>query len=109
MAFTTPNDRIFYACQAVLVVDRNTPTGDTPANDGSAKYLTGVQSIGVNTSTPSSSLLDVGRFQRQFHYYGKQEIEINIERVTDKNSNFFYNVKTDPANYQSGYDKAHMF
>ena len=54
MAFTTPNDRIFYACQAVLVVDRNTPTGDTPPTDTSSKYLTGVQSIGVNTSTPSS-------------------------------------------------------
>ena len=83
MAFTTPNDRIFYACQAVLVVDRNTPTGDTAPTDSSSKYLTGVQSIGVNTSTPSSSLLDVGRFQRQFHYYDKQEIEINIERVID--------------------------
>ena len=79
MAFTTPNDRIFYACQAVLVVDRNTPTGDTSPTDVSSKYLTGVQSIGVNTSTPSSSLLDVGRFQQQFHYYDKQEIEINID------------------------------
>ena len=107
MSFTTPNDRIFYACQAVLVVDRNTATGDTAPTDSSSKYLTGVQSIGVNTSTPSSSLLDVGRFQRMFHYYDKQEIEINIDRVIDKNANFFYNV-TD-TNYQSGYDKAHMF
>jgi hypothetical protein len=108
MAFTTPNDRIFYACQAVLVVDRNTATGDTPANDASSKYLTGVQSIGVNTSTPSSSLLDVGRFQQQFHYYGKQEIEINIDRVIDKNSNFLYHVSTDLGNY-STYERSHMF
>jgi len=107
MAFTTPNDRIFYACQAVLVVDRNTPTGDTPANDSSAKYLTGVQSIGVNASTPSSSLVDVGRFQQQFHYYDKQEIEINIDRVIDKESDFFYQVSA--SNYQSGYTTAHMF
>ena len=92
MSFTTPNDRIFYACQAVLVVDRNTATGDTAHTESSSKYLTGVQSIGVNTSTPSSSLLDVGRFQRMFHYYDKQEIEINIDRVIDKNANFFYNV-----------------
>ena len=107
MAFTTPNDRIFYACQAVLVVDRNTPTGDTPPTDASSKYLTGVQSIGVNTTAPSSSLLDVGRFQQMFHYYGQQEIEINIDRVIDKNSNFFYNVSD--SNYQTGYEKSHMF
>jgi hypothetical protein len=107
MAFTTPNDRIFYACQAVLVVDRNTPTGDTAPTDTSSKYLTGVQSIGVNTTAPSSSLLDVGRFQQVFHYYGQQEIEINIDRVIDKNSNFFYNVSD--SNYQTGYEKSHMF
>ena len=107
MSFTTPNDRIFYACQAVLVVDRNTPTGDTKPTDAPSTYLTGVQSIGVNANTPSSSLLDVGRFQRQFHYHEKQEIEINIERVIDKNSNFFYNV-TD-TNYQTGYKESHMF
>jgi len=108
MAFTTPNDRIFYACQAVLVVDRNTATGNTTPTDSSSKYLTGVQSIGVNTNAPSSSLLDVGRFQQQFHYYDKQEIEINIDRVIDKNSNFFYYVSTDAGNY-STYKKSHIF
>ena len=107
MAFTTPNDRIFYACQAVLVVDRNTPTGNTAPTDASSKYLTGVQSIGVNANTPSSSLLDVGRFQQQFHYYDKQDIEINIDRVIDKDSDFFYKVSA--SNYQSGYTTAHMF
>ena len=107
MAFTIPNDRIFYACQAVLVVDRNTATVDGPT-DAPSKYLTGVQSIGVNTNAPSSSLLDVGRFQRQFHYYDKQNIEINIDRVIDKNSNFFYHVSTDLGNY-STYERSHMF
>ena len=106
MAFTTPNDRIFYACQAVLVVDRNTASVDSPT-DAPSKYLTGVQSIGVNTNAPSSSLLDVGRFQQQFHYYEKQEIEINIDRIIDKDSDFFYKVSS--SNYQSGYDTSHMF
>jgi hypothetical protein len=107
MAFTTPNDRIFYACQAVLVINRNTLTGNEDPNSVNSKYLTGVQSIGVNTSTPSSSLLDVGRFQRMYHYYDKQEIEINIDRVIDKDSNFFYNVSD--SNYQTGYRESHMF
>jgi hypothetical protein len=107
MAFTIPNDRIFYACQAVLVIDRNTPTGNEDPDSTNSKYLTGVQSIGVNTNAPSSSLLDVGRFQQQFHYYDKQEIEINIDRVIDKDSDFFYKVSS--SNYQSGYDTSHMF
>ena len=92
MAFTTPNDRIFYACQAVMFEasntegDPTTPLGGT----GEPSFLTGVSSVGVSTNTPSESLIDVGRAQQKFHYYGQQEIEITIERVIDAGSELFY-------------------
>ena len=54
---------------------------------------------------PSQSLLDIGRAQRQFHYYGQQNFEITIERRIDKDSDFFYFV--DPSDY-SDYEKSNL-
>ena len=92
MAFTTPNDRIFYACQAVMFESSNTESDPTTPLGGAGlpTFLTGVSSVGVNITTPSESLLDVGRAQRKFHYYGQQEIEITIERTIDSSSDLFY-------------------
>ena len=105
--FTTPNDRIFYACVGVLVgpelVGRNDI--DQMADPQDHKYLTGVTSVGVNGDMPSTSLLDIGRFQRKFHYYGQQTFEITIERNIDHNSQFFYYV--DPSDYGT-YTTSHV-
>ena len=104
--FNDPNGRIFYACQAVLTVKRNTRAESDPT-DG--VFLTGVQSIGINGDMPSQSLLDVGRFQRSFNYYGQQNFEITIERVIDQSHDFFYFV--DPTDYldgSSGYRTSHI-
>ena len=72
--FTTPNDRMFYACMGVLVgpelVGRNEI--DQMSDPQDHKYLTGVTSVGVNGDMPSTSLIDIGRFQRKFHNYGHQ-------------------------------------
>jgi len=92
------NSRVFYACQGVLVKERNTQAHTDPATDGT--YLNGVTSVGINGSFPSQSLPDIGRFQRRFHYYSPQEFEITIERVLDQTSDFFYHV--DPSDYTSG-------
>ena len=65
--FSTPNNRMFYACVGVLVgpelVGRNDIDQMSDATDH--KYLTGVTSVGVNGDMPSTSLMDVGRFQRK--------------------------------------------
>jgi len=97
LPFSDPNGRIFYACQAVLTTKRNV-AGESDSTDG--VFLNGVQSIGINGDMPSQSLLDIGRAQRQFHYYGQQNFEITIERKIDKDSDFFYFV--DPSDYTAG-------
>lgn len=111
--FETFNNRIFYACQAVLVnrednietkpfgrleID-NDFTGTLPT-DGF--LLDGVQSIAVSHELNSESLQDIGRFQRMYHYYGKQLFTISIERVITDNGSFFYEI--DPTNYNTGND-----
>ena len=102
LPFSDPNSRIFYACQAVLTTKRNA-AAESDATDG--VFLNGVQSIGINGDMPSQSLLDIGRAQRQFHYYGQQNFEITIEIRIDKDSDFFYFV--DPSDY-SDYEKSHL-
>ena len=108
MAFTTPNDRIFYACQAVMFEASNTESDPTNPSGGAGEpsFLTGVSSVGVNTNTPSESLIDVGRFQQKFHYYGQQEIEITIERVIDPASDLFYT--SEGAYGASKYSSLHL-
>ena len=96
------NDRIFYACQGVLVRERNTQAGSDAAG---GTFLTGVQSIGVSSEFPSESLMDVGRAQKQFHFYGQQSFQITIERVIDTGSDFFYHV--DPSDY-TDYENSHI-
>ncbi len=108
-AFRDYNNRIFYACQAVLVnrngdaasgtMGRNTQDEDLAYEPTSGFFLRGVQSVGVSQSAPSSSLLDVGRFQQKFHYFEKPQFEIVIERIvpSEKDSSkdeydFFYQV-----------------
>ena len=105
--FSEINGRMFYACMGVFVVERNTQTGDTTPTNG--VFLPGVSSVGVNSSFPSTSLLDVGRAQRTHHFYAPQDFEISIDRVLDQSADFFYHV--DPTNYiagSTGYKKTHI-
>lgn len=66
MSFTSPNDRIFYAAQAVQV---------------GGSYLEGAQSVGVSRTTAPETLLDVGYAQSSKMRWGRQEYSITISRV----------------------------
>lgn len=105
------NGRVFYACLGVLVnkpgsgstrFGRNNQTVNEDIGD--FLYLNGVQSVGVSSDFVSRSIMDVGRFQKRFHYYSPQEFEITIERVIDQSSEFFYSVSS--SDYSGGRPKA---
>lgn len=95
--FTEPNDRIFYACQAIFTKEKQTVTTGNDESVYTAEYLEGVQSVGVSRSQDRQSLLDVGRFQQMYGFYGKQTFEITISRVITKSNKFFYNVDSLPS------------
>jgi len=108
MAFSEANDRIFYACQAVLMERVEDGPPAALYNPTSAIYLAGVRSVGVNGDFPSTSLMDVGRFQRKWHFYGKQSFEITLERVINHADNtssvrnsFFY--ESDYSTYKGSH------
>ena len=97
-----PQKRIFYACQAVLFISRNTQTSNSPLSE--ASYLTGVQSVGVDGDFPSTTFPDFGRFQRKNKFENRQkEFSINIDRVLAKGQDTFYN-----SNYSSSYTTTHL-
>ena len=100
--FGDVNGRMFYACMAVLYKPRNSQAGTEAPEDGI--FLTGVQSVGVNSDFPSASLMDVGRAKRKYHYYAPQSFEITIERVVDQSGDFFYRV--DNSGYTANDDGA---
>ena len=101
MPFST--DRIFYACIGVFYNEKQTTKtgGDTSFTSG--EWLGGVQSIGVDSSFPRSSYLDVGRFQKKYGSYDKQEFSITIERVIDKAGEFFYSTSA-----STDYEATHL-
>lgn len=95
LPFNKTNDRIFWVCQAVFLVQRNTEAESEPTE---STYLTGVQSIGISSSPEARVLTDVGRMQRKFIQYNQTTYEITLERKIDKSSNFFYNVASGQYN-----------
>lgn len=102
--FENPNSRIFYACQAVFLEERNTENEITDPTVNSV-FLDGVQSVGVSSDNPSRSLTDIGRFQKKYTQYSQQTIDITLERAIPKGSDFFYHV--DPLQYIN-YTQSHF-
>ena len=102
--FQDPNNRIFYACQAVFVEERNTEEGNGGDPTG-ASFLHGVQSVGVSSDNPATSLVDIGRHQRKYTQYQQQTIEITIDRVLDRDEDTFYKVTE--AQY-TDYQQSHI-
>lgn len=89
-------NRVFYACQAVLYRKRNTKSG------GTYSYLDGVQSVGVSTTNESTSIVDVGRFQRRFRFENKNRShEISISRVIPRGGQLFYYDESGSTIYQN--------
>jgi hypothetical protein len=102
--FDSPNNRIFYACQAVFIEERNTEEGNSGNPTTNSTFLDGVQSVGVSSDNPANALTDIGRVERRYIQYGQQTIEITIDRVINKQSDFFYT----PASYSTAYNTNHF-
>ena len=73
-------NRIFYACQAV----------GFGAKDGNASAaLTGVQSVGVNSTFGLEQVFQLGQIEIYENIEGTPEVELTIERVFDSASNLY--------------------
>jgi hypothetical protein len=74
MAF---NDRIFYACQAVVIA---APTGTTPAAGG---IVRGLQSIGMNSNFTLEQVFELGQLEIYENIEDIADVEVTMEKVID--------------------------
>lgn len=73
-------NRIFYACQAV---------GFGPDNGNATAALTGVQSVGVNSTFGLEQVFQLGQIEIYENIEGTPEVELTIEKVFDSSSNLY--------------------
>lgn len=92
MTFTPPNDRIFSACQAIMVKSRVTTATGGSDSQVDADILEGVQSVGVSRELTRTPIADIGRMQNQYGRWSKITYTINVTRVIAKQKDFFYNT-----------------
>jgi len=90
--FTPANDRIFYACQALLY-------GNGGA--GASTYLEGVQSVGIDRNLAPESLPDPGRMMQTWVRYGKTTYTINVSRLLPQDGTTF--LVSGGSNYVNGH------
>lgn len=76
-----PNNRIFYACQAVGIAK----TGATPRTlaDTTFRMMQGVQSVGINTNFTLEQVFELGQVELYANEEDIADIEVTIEKVID--------------------------
>ena len=68
------NNRVFYACQAVVI-------GDT--GDQNARTIHGVQSVGITTNFNLEQAFELGQIQIYENIEGLPEVEVTLEKALD--------------------------
>jgi hypothetical protein len=78
-----PNNRIFYACQAVAIGK----TGHTPQAVGSpataVRFMQGVQSVGITSNFTLDQAFELGQIQIYENSEEVADIEVTLEKVID--------------------------
>lgn len=81
-----PNNRIFYACQAVaigLYDHPNNPGVVDPTPKLPMQPIHGVQSVGINTSFNLEQSFELGQISIYENIEGLPDVEVTIEKVLD--------------------------
>ena len=72
------NDRIFYACQGVGIIDHASQAALQPEN-----MVHGLQSVGVNTNFSLEQAFELGQIEIYENIEGTPDIEVTLEKVLD--------------------------
>jgi hypothetical protein len=71
------NDRIFYACQAVVI---QAPTGTAVSN---TKVVRGLQSVGMNSNFSLDQVFEIGQLEIYENIEDIADVEVTLEKVID--------------------------
>jgi hypothetical protein len=75
-----PNNRIFYACQAVEI---NGPSGVTSSTNANYDTVQGLQSVGMNTNFNLEPVYQLGQLELYDNFEEIPEVEITLNKVLD--------------------------
>jgi len=78
-----PNNRIFYACQAVAIGKYQNTGSQPPAEPLDRVTVHGVQSVGINTTFNLEQAFELGQISIYENIEGLPDIEVTIEKVLD--------------------------
>lgn len=78
-----PNNRIFYACQAVALEPLYDNAGVLEATNNGIQVLHGVQSVGLNTTFNLEQVFELGQIHIYENIEGVPDIEVTLEKVLD--------------------------
>ena len=100
-----PNNRIFYACQAVAIEPLYDNAGTlTPMATG-VQALHGVQSIGLNTTFNLEQVFELGQIHIYENIEGVPDVEVTLEKVLD-GFPLMYHVATCGVDQEAGLSSA---
>lgn len=71
------NDRIFYACKAVVIA---APTGTDPGTGG---IVRGLQSVGMNSNFTLEQVFEIGQLEIYENIEDIADVEVTLEKVID--------------------------
>tara|TARA_B100000287_G_scaffold397318_1_gene413766 strand:- start:8223 stop:9440 length:1218 start_codon:yes stop_codon:yes gene_type:complete len=83
------NDRIFYACQGVAIIDHASQAALTSGN-----MIYGLQSVGVNTNFSLEQAFELGQIEIYENIEGTPDIEVTLEKVLDGHSLIYHMAST---------------
>jgi hypothetical protein len=99
-----PNNRIFYACQAVAIGLYNQIGQPAPATPPSPpEPVHGVQSVGINTSFNLEQAFELGQISVYENIEGLPEVEVTLEKALDGYP-LIYHLATSGAELKSPAD-----
>lgn len=75
----SPNNRIFYACQAVAIANM----GTAATAYGTGNMLHGLQSIGITTNFNLEQAFELGQIEIYENIEGLPDVEVTLEKVLD--------------------------
>lgn len=80
-----PNNRIFYACQAVEIGKylTNPTDADPPSTPPTMQPVHGVQSVGINTTFNLEQAFELGQISIYENIEGLPDVEVTMEKVLD--------------------------
>ena len=102
-----PNNRIFYACQAVALEPLYDNAGVLSPTTNGVQILHGVQSVGLNTTFNLEQVFELGQIHIYENIEGVPDVEVTLEKVLDGYP-LMYHVATCGVDEESLSDSAKL-